>query len=339
MAFMTRQTIIVMSILLMLLVLPPLSAQETSPQAIAELPLKVMRNRMVVNVPMAGYNLNLVLDTGASSTALFQSAKYDFSDMEASGKADIIFPALDAIVQGSTLKPQPITFGQQEFVPERLLLIDRASEVGDRLNFKFDGVLGQDFFNSYVVEIDPKAEILRLYPPGTDLAKSFKYQLKLHMKESAPHVQFHSKLPWEHIAVTKDLMLDTGYPGAMVIWAKQHFRQAARGENVKRLRETNTGIFTHVNFRVGKLRFLRTPIFLAPSEPVQAQERDGLIGANVLLQFRHVIDFSQQRLLLEINTVEVNHIDGSLYLLNGENFVVVNYEPPAAASVFVLKYQ
>jgi len=314
------------------------AAEKEKPLPLAELPVKIIDNRIVINVPVAHYQLNLVLDTGASSTALFQTEEYDFKDFIVAGKSSIIFPALDTVVNGIKLKPQPILLQNQPFIPAKLLLIKKDTQVGDRLDFRFDGIIGQDFFTKFVVEIEPDKKILRLYDSKINLSPYFRTNIELHMKGLSPHIQFKSKLPWEDFAMIKSMMLDTGYPGAMVIWSTNHFLKAARGSNSARLKLENKGIFTYADFKVDRIKFIKTPIFISPNEPIQAHKRDGLIGANILVQFHHVLDFPNNRLLLDINRrAYLTQIDGHIYLPNDEGFIVKNYEKHEAGSISIIK--
>ncbi len=314
------------------------AAKQVEHEPLAIIPIEILNNRVLVSLPVGPYNVKLTLDTGASNTALFQSRHEDFGNLHQKGYADIIFPALDEIVEGVTVEPVPIKLGDHSYLPSRLLTIGRRPPIGDRLNFKFDGVLGQDFFNEFVVEIDREVLELRLYPAGIDLSQYFRTKLNLEMKGSAPHIKLHNMMPWEDHPKVKSLMLDTGYPGAMVLWGKKHFKLAARGNDINKLRAENKGVFTTANFRVGTLRFYRTPIFVSPNQPMQAHERDGIIGSNVLIWFHHVIDFPRKQLLLNTGQVHFNRMDGIYYLPNHEGFIVKRFNPkPVAGSIYVLE--
>ncbi len=308
-----------------LFVQQPVLANVVYPEPLAEIPIQIVNNRVLVPITIGGYDLDMALDTGASATALFQSKDLDYGDLIVRDHANIIFPALDEIVEGVRLEPELIRIGAFEYLPTRLIRVDRRPPIGDRLDLRFDGVLGQDFFGSYVVEINRHSKLMRLYEAGTDLTDYFKTTLSLFMKNTAPHIIVKSRMPWEKNVRQKELMIDTGYPGAMVIWGSNQFKQAARGEDVRNLKETNTGIFTNANFRIGPLKFLRTPVFVAPREPRQAQKRDGLIGSNVLIWYHHVIDFPGKRLLLDTWNVDFNFMDGALYLPNDEGYMVKSY--------------
>jgi len=278
-----------------------------------------------------------VLDTGATSTALFQSAGFEFDDLEKNGTADILFPALDQMVEGSRLAPVDIRFGDHVYTPDDVLLIHKRPPVGDRLNFKFDGVLGQDFFSRYVVEVDPKELKVRLHAKGTNLRRQFFTSLKLSFKGSSPYIQFNNKFPWEMRQSTKELLLDTGFPGLMVIWNERHFSMAAGKSNVETYKAENRGVFTRATFKIDRLKFLRAPIFIGAKVPKQVQKRDGLIGANVLNQLHHVIDFGNKRLLLGSARFDFDRIDGHFYVPNNEDYIYKRFNDIGASSKFVIE--
>lgn len=301
----------------------PLLAE--TPEPLAELNIELVDNRVQISVPVENYNLRLALDTGASRTVIFQSKKYSFDDLPSLDETNVIFPALDEVVTGKKLAPISISFGYAVFSPEKPILIQQRPPIGDRLSFEFDGILGRDFFRNYVVEIEPKTLRLRLYPKGTNLRSKFKTQIPLYMSGEAPHIRFRSVLPWEKNPSMKELLLDTGYPGAMVIWDKQHFKRAAGTEAITTYQDENKGIITLARFKVGQLRFERVPLFVASKQPKQAYARDGLIGSNVLVQFHHVIDFGGEQLLLASRRTYWHRIDGGFYPPNNEGYVVKDY--------------
>jgi len=310
-----------------------LGASKSSPEPLAEIPIEIVNNRTVVHVPVADYFLHMVLDTGASKTALFQSDDFTFDDLEKNGRAKILFPALDETITGSRLMPIDIMFGEHTYRPQSILLIHKRPPVGDRLNFKFDGVLGQDFFAAYVVEMDSRNRLLRLYARGTDLSGANNFtKIKLHLKGGSPHIKFTNKFPWERARSEKELLLDTGYPGLIVLWNDRQFRLAAGRSNVEDYRTENKGIFARATFKISRLRFLGAPIFLGANIPKQVQERDGLIGAHVLNQFHFVIDFGSKQLLLDRSHVRFDRIDGSFYVPNNETFVYKKFAEFEASS-------
>jgi len=316
---------------------PVFAANPSRAVPLAVLPIDYVDNRPVLTIPVAHYRLHLVLDTGATSSALFQSDEYDFADLPTKGSAKIIFPALDETVEGSKLAPIAFMLGEHKFSPSGLLLIHKRPPIGDRLNFKFDGVLGQDFFKRFVVEIEPANRIVRVYRPGTDLRSKYKTRLRLYLKKNSPHIIFKNKMPWEARSSIKELLLDTGFPGLMVIWSDSQFRLASSLSEFKALKAKNTGIFTRATFRVGQLKFISAPVFIAAKVPKQAQKRDGLIGSNVLSQFNHVIDFKGGKLLLASRILRFGYVDGGFYLPNNETYIVKSFTHDDTIGKFVIE--
>lgn len=305
-----------------------LSAVTASPKAkaaesrwLTEVSLRVVNNRSVLVAEANGHELHLVLDTGATKTALFQSDDNVFSDFTVVGRSEILFPALDEKVGGKKLAPFDIKIGTVTFTPTQPLLVSSRPPIGDRLNFRFDGVLGQDFFHQFVVEIEPDANKLRLYPLTAELADAYKSELKLTFKRQAAHIELYTKMPWEDRRQLKSMLLDTGYPGFMVFWSERHFEAAVGRREANNLRRDNTGIFTRASFRVGKVRFNQAPVFLAPHMPAQATKRDGIIGSNLLVSQKHAIDFNSGRLYLSSRSFEAAHINADFYVPNAENFI------------------
>jgi len=299
---------------------------------LAETPISIVNNRIQLTLQVEGYELLFALDTGASRTVLFQSNDYSFDDLPTTGEARVAFPALDEIVGGITLAPLNIMVNTHAFHAARPLLIKQRPPIGDRLSFKFDGILGRDFFERYVIQIDPKQLTLRLYTAGTDLSKQFKTILPLYMNDGTAHIRFRTKLPWEETPSMKDMMLDTGYPGAMVIWKPRHFKQAANHKETEHLIRENMGIVTRANFRLSKLKFINVPVFLAPKEPVQAHQRDGILGNGILIQFHHVFDFGTGKLLLsgnsDLRAQRIYQLDSFVYPPNNEQFIIKQYLRP-----------
>lgn len=293
---------------------------------LTEIPIYQVNNRNVVEVPVANYTLNLVLDTGASKTALFQSEDYEFNDLARVGSSEILFPALDEKVTGSILEPLNVLFGDYSFTVEAPLLIAKRPPIGDRLNFAFDGVLGQDFFHRFVVEIDPDEQIMRLYPPESDIGRRFPRRIGLTLRDNAPYIEFKDKMPWELRESDKSMLLDTGYPGVMVVWNHDHFNSAAGRKRADELRAKNRGVFTKATFKLGGVRFLLAPIFIAPNVPQQAGERDGIIGNNVLNAHHHIIDFPNGAVYMKKRAVTFNKIDGAFYVPNREGYIYKRFE-------------
>lgn len=300
------------------------------PAPVAELSIKIVDNRthILFNDPQG--DLTFLLDTGATTSVFFERSFIPDSALTGS-EAQINFPAIGQIVSGKRLGTVPLGSGDAMFVSRNGLLIMGETDIKEALDANFSGIIGQELFRRFVVEIDPQQAKMRLYPPGSDLRDEFEIQHRLRMKGHTPYIVFKSRLPWEKRITRKRMMLDSGYPGGLVFWSKRHFMLVASPSERRELEKRNMGIMTAANINFGSLNFENLPIFIASNVPQQSESRDGLIGASILAQYRHVIDFQAQRLLLSPlldesgNPVQI--IDGAVYTPNNEDFLVKFFDP------------
>lgn len=302
------------------------------PEPIAEFPIRVIDNRthILFDGPN-GLPRPFLLDTGASTSVFFDTLDIPESAYAEGEEAQINFPAIGASVTGTRVSAYELRSGDMVFESQNGLLLRNEEGLIEALEADFHGIIGQELFIRYVVEVDPKEKKVRLYPLGTDLRDGYEIEHYIRVDERAPYITFRSRLPWEKSVSRKNMMLDSGYPGGMVIWDRKHFMQATSKAERKELEPNNMGILTAATVKFGSLRFENLPIFIASSVPEQSQGRDGLIGASILSQYHHVIDFGQNRLLLspvmddEGDPLQI--IDGAVYTPNNEDFLVKFFGP------------
>lgn len=301
------------------------------PLPVAEIPISIINNRVQFDMVAGDTTLRLLLDTGATSSIFFPSEKVLHLNPDVHGAAKIAFPAINEATIGHRIKELPLRSGDFEFVSRGGLLIGADTSVAAQLEAEYDVILGQEFFKNYTVEVDPGTLTMRLYYPGTDLSQHFETRHRLYMEGHTPHIRFYSQLPWEERATSKSLLLDTGYPGSMVFWSKRHYRKARDSGQLVEKNENSAGIVSHIKLSFGDLVFENIPVFIASAVPMQSMKRDGLIGASILAQHRHVIDFAQARLFMSplygASGKPLQIIDGLIYTPNNENFDVKTFYP------------
>ncbi len=297
---------------------------------LAELSIEIVDNRTHIVFDTPDGNLVFLLDTGATTSIFFENSFVPETAFTGN-EAQVSFPAIGHSVTGSRLGDVPLGEGEASFISKNGLLIVDEPQIKEALEADFNGIIGQELFRRYLVEIDPQQGKLRLYPPGTDLEEDFEIEHRLRMQGHTPYIMFKSRLPWERRATAKNMMLDSGYPGGLVFWSKKHFMKVTSLRERKQLEPKQMGVLTAANVSFGNLYFENLPIFISSSVPNQSEDRDGLIGASILAQYRHVIDFEGQRLLLSPVVDEkgdpVQMIDGAVYTPNNEDFIVKFFGP------------
>lgn len=315
------------------LILSPTTFVHADRQAepLAVLPIEIVDNRTHLLIDGPDGPARFLLDTGATSSVFFDPTFIAEGTLDGAKSAKLNFPAIGRAVQAQRLSTVTLRAGASMIESEGGLLLPPDSGIGEALDADFAGIIGQELFKRYVVEIDPLHSVARLYSPATDLEADYELEHSLRMVNRAPYITFRSQLPWEKSATKKDMLLDTGYPGGMVFWSETHFMKAAGAAERRELVQNDMGILTAANVTFGELYFKNLPVFISSHVPEQTQGRDGLIGASILAQYKHVIDFHHERLLLspvvddDGNPIQI--IDGAVYTPNNEDFVVKFFTP------------
>ncbi len=299
--------------------------------AIAVLPVTLHNNRLHIGMTVYGTDVTSLLDTGASSTILFNTGKLSKDRLPLGEEIEVNFPAFQASATGRRLPPTRFKAGDLVFVSDRTLFLESREDITGSGEATFDGILGRDFFNSFIIEIVPSQELMLIYPNGTDIGKRFPMRHQLHIDGGTPYLLHRSRLPWETRRTPKKLLLDTGYPGGIVLWDETHFRQATTAEEREALRAENKGIIYYGIMRFGRLIFKNMPVFISPTVPDQAEDRHGIIGASMFLPFRYAFDFQRKSLWLmpRVRSYGIGFqiSNDVIYTPGDEDFIVKDFRP------------
>lgn len=285
-------------------------------------PFEFENNRIRLKMEVNGVELLMLLDSGASTSVVFAHDDPAINNIEVTGARSILFPALDEAIEGASLATTEFLLEGMPVSLDDLIRLDDKSNLRARLLLRYDGILGQEFFRKFTVQIDPKEQVMSLYPKGTNLSELYRTEHTLYLKGDAPHIRFRSKMPWEQSPSLKEMLVDTGYPGAVVFWDSSHYRKAAK--LTPDARAPGTAIVGRANFRFGRLRFMGTPVYLGAYPPKQVGERDGLIGATMLNNFTYAIDLAGEKMWM-LAVAEGNNysrqFDGTFYPPNDDDYV------------------
>jgi hypothetical protein len=173
--------------------------------------------------------------------------------------------------------------------------------------FEFDGVIGYDFINAFVVEIDYLKKTMNLYDPAT-----YRYQGK---GEIIPISIAGRRIPFVNTTITFEkgppleamLEIDTGADRTIIFSGPS----VAKNKLVERMPGTSQGegrgAGGEQKILVGKVKTTRLGKFLFSNLPVglvladDGKEEDGVIGGEIFRRFKLILDYSRQRMILEPN--------------------------------------
>jgi len=172
----------------------------------------------------------------------------------------------------------------------------------------FDGVLGDELFRLFVVEIDYAAQVMSLYEP-----KNYKYNGRgeaIPLEVRSRHAYVRTQLASSKAGkVTGFFMIDTGHMSALLLHRPFVEKNGLLPPDNQSTPFEICGIGGGSMSRMGKLQSLRlgslevkSPVTLfsqARDGNLISTDYDGIIGNAILRHFNVVFDYSRNRMILE----------------------------------------
>jgi hypothetical protein len=192
-------------------------------QPIASIPIELVRGDMVAQVLINDQSYRFVLDTGASNSVFLRHGKTAaFDDFAHIGDIDLLMPLTGKTVTAKRLAPLAAVIGghtrKANFNITNAALIpwDETGLFSREANIFYDGILGSDLFEAYIVEFDQPSGIIRLYDKAHSLESLSGITIPL--KDTGGvwamniQIELASKV-WE-----QRILLDTGFLGSLALY-------------------------------------------------------------------------------------------------------------------------
>ncbi len=266
------------------------SSQTTSNQSIAIIPFESSDNLAYLQVRVNGSApLRFVLDTGAGVWVIDRAlAKTLNLKTEEQGK---IAGAGAGSVDVTYTKN--VSFGLTGIEPSvpSVALIDLSS-LETSLGQKIDGIIGYDFFDRYVVEIDYDANIVRLFEPKTYNYSGNGEAVPLKIKKKHAYVTAKIKLAGRE-PVAREYLVDSGSSDAV----NDELISQSSAPKV----EVVGGVGLGQEFKVILSRLERLQLGSYVFENTNGASGGQKIGGELLHRFNVIFDYSHQQMILEPN--------------------------------------
>ncbi len=271
-----------------------------------KIPLEIDGNIILLRVSVNNSKpLKLIFDTGASHSVI-SSRKAAELGLKAAGR--ISGNATGGAIQGSYIKDVSLSVQGAEVSHQIIATMPFETPPG----FEFDGAIGYDFINQFVVEIDYQNKIMNLYDP-----RSYVYSGK---GEVIPLSLAGRKTPLAHAKIIlqgrapieADLEIDTGADGTFVINSPFVRKRGLLATIRETIQGSGVGAGGEQKLLVGRVKAVQlgqlvidhpTVGFSLDTEGSGAsEENDGLIGGEVFRRFKVILDYSRKRMILEPNS-------------------------------------
>ena len=281
---------------------------------VASIPFEMVGSYVVMPVRInQSSSLRFILDSGVRNTIVTEllpgdSLSLSFQnsrDLQGLGRGN----SLNAYVSdGNTLKlGRKLQFDNKTVYVLKEDVFNLSRQTGSKIN----GLIGSDFFDNYVVEIDYSSKRLRFYEPENMVVPKGYGVMPMTIEKQKMYIHL-SVLETDSARRSIKMLIDTG--AELSAWFQTLTNKAItipeksiHGRIGEGLSGEVTGIFARVpqiciaNFCV-KDPIVAFPDSAAISEIVRTSDRDGTIGSQLLKRFNLIIDTFNKKFYFKPNS-------------------------------------
>jgi len=234
-----------------------------------EIPFSYQNGFVVLKVYLQGfYPLKFIYDTGAETTIITDPRIAELLDLRYTRKFEIMGSDMSTPLNTYLIKDVGISFHEGAAPSQDVIVFDRdhfnlEEFVGDNVL----GVLGADVFRNYIVTIDYKQEKLILQAKNSFKPSDKYFALPIKLEKGKPHIIADLSVGGMDTLSTK-LLMDSGAAITMLLDADEE-------------------------------RNLQLPANIDTVKVNQVDRKDGIIGNEVLKNFKCVYDFPNRMLYMK----------------------------------------
>ena len=272
-----------------------------------KVPIEVANDLIVLNVRVnSSRPLNFIFDTGASVSVIDpQTAKA----LRLRAKGKLKLDATGGSVQSGLIGPVSLSLAGVTVFKQSLATID-LDAFAPLFGYKIDGIIGYDFINNFVVEIDYAAGLMSMYESG-----SYKYagpgeSIPLELVEKTPFVRVRIVLNGRD-PIEGKFEIDSGATGILNLntpFVNKHKMLETLAKQAQSKLGGVGGSAEAVKAHVPAVELgsldVKNPlvVFAQGTEGSESSSAyDGELGAGFLSQFKTILDYSRSQMILERN--------------------------------------
>lgn len=249
-----------------------------------------------------------ILDTGASATVL-DASRAKALGIKFKGDEKVEGAGESSVVAGST---KNVSFGLTGAnFQAREIGIFTLSSLNRYTGRVVDGVLGHDFFNRYIVEIDYEARLINLYDPKTFQYSGSGDSIPIELKDNGSSVRARLAVPGR-APIEGNFRIDTGGSHALILHTPFVKAQNILKAVPKIILAPAAGVGGETSVLLGRVQSLQLGRF-ALENPVTSfaqstkgafanPDLTGNIGGGILRRFKVIFDYQGRRMILEPNS-------------------------------------
>ena len=272
-------------------------------------PFTMLNNHIIVNTTINGVEgFRFLLDSGAEATVVTETAAtrlLGFSQskpfkISGSGNGDdpIAYIVNDTQIEVGDFS---ITDLSVIYAPTSAMPFDSIEET------YFDGVLGADFFNCCLIEINHDEQTLKISSPTPQNYQNYAshswYSIKIQVEDNTPYLE--AIITNGHTEKAVKVMLDTGSTGTLSLFtANQNFvipdnNYDARTTGISGDTLNKVGLLN--SLIIGGQNFTQLPTYFRVVGSNPQSGSHGVLGNEIMQRFNMVFDFTGEKVWVQTN--------------------------------------
>ncbi len=299
---------------------------------------ELVNNLIIVPVRLNGAELSFLLDTGVNTTLLLDLEPRDSVSLLNAEKIRLRGLGGHELIDAFKTTGNTLEIGDfKNSGLDLFVIFDRKINFSPRLGVAVNGIIGYDFFEDYIVEINYSKKFLRIHDPERFGKRLRSYErLPLFFYRNKPYVS--SEVEVGDAKEKALFLLDNGlsdavwiFPQSLNIKVPEHSFNDLLGLGLLGDVRGKRGRIEALH--LGKTVLKQVTASFPDSTSVQGlqmfTERDGSIGAELLRRFNLVLDYPNRQIFLKKNknfSQPFNYNMSGLVLEHGGLILVESYE-------------
>ena len=278
----------------------------------ATIPFELNNKHIIVKAKVNGQPITFVLDTGDQVAIV----DLDFArrmNLSLSGEVRV-GGAGAAISTGAMVQNATFTIdGLEGFSQPVRMALPLGKVLSPRAGRDFEGIIGQEFIQQFVIEIDYQAQVLRLHDKEKFVYNGAGESIPIKFMHGHPILEAEVTPVGSTAPLKGKFVLDTGAGLALALYSPFVSEHGLLGPDTKTIRSLGgAGAGGETSGRIGRVTELKignytikSPITMFSQDKAGAFASDqlaGNIGARVANKFLLFLDYDRKRIIFEPNS-------------------------------------
>ncbi|MFA5045463.1 MAG: aspartyl protease family protein [Paludibacter sp.] len=283
-------------------------------KSIASIPFEMVGTYAIVKVKINDSSpLNLILDSGVKNTIITELFSGDNITLYYSSVKDLMGLGSGNHLEAFTSDFNTLKIGRLK-IPQKTVYVlkEDVFNLSKHTGTKINGIIGTDFFDNYIVEINYSIKRVRFYEKDSSFLPPKGYGMMPMAIEGRKMFVKLSVLETDSTRRKVKMLIDTG--AELNAWFQTFKKQSVHIPKNRIYGVIGQGLNGEIAGAFGRISqicfgdfclnnvIVSFPDSAAIVDIVTDQERDGTIGSEILSRFNLFIDYSQKQLFFKPNS-------------------------------------